>query len=478
VPVGHPNFGKAFRCTCQLDDLQSRQLDRLRRLSNMEQLKRLTFDSFLPDGYGLDERPRRSLRLAFERAFAFARKPQGWLLLRGSYGCGKTHLAAAIANECLSRGQPVLFVNVPDLLDHLRSTYGPSSEVSFDERFEEVRDAPVIILDDLGTQNATPWAQEKLYQILNHRYNAQLPTVVTTNQDLEDIEPRLRSRLLHVDFVAQVRILAPDFRGAGAVHPQQEVELSVLKFHHDQTFDSFNLRQERPLMVILRQNEQPVDVRDNLRRAFLQAQHYAAEQEPHITSGQVDNRGSDIEEIPAPNTIPSEPALRPNWLILTGAHGCGKTHLAAAIANELGAKGYQVVFIPVPDLLDYLRAAFDPQTHARYDKRFDEVRTAAFLVLDDLGTENASPWAREKLYQIINYRYVARLPTIITSAWSIQELEQRDPTLAARILDRARCTRFAILAPSYYEADDEEIAYTSGKSLPSKRKSSSYRRKY
>jgi DNA replication protein DnaC len=104
---------------------------------------------------------------------------------------------------------------VPDLLDYLRATYGPDSEVSFDERFDQVRDAPVLILDDLGTQNATSWAQEKLYQILNHRYNAQLPTVVTTNQDLEDIDPRLRSRRLHVEFVEQVKILAPDFRGMG-----------------------------------------------------------------------------------------------------------------------------------------------------------------------------------------------------------------------------------------------------------------------
>src|SRR4030042_1497164 len=206
VPIGHPNFGRAFRCSCQLADLESRQLDRLRRLSNMHHLERMTFVTFTPDGHGLNDRQRMSLRLAYERAAALAHKPQGWLLLRGGYGCGKTHLAASIANECLLRGQPVLLVNVPDLLDHLRATYGPDSEVRFDERFEEVRDAPVLILDDLGTQNATPWAQEKLYQILNHRYNAQLPTVVTTNQDLADIDPRLRSRLLHVEFVEQVKI--------------------------------------------------------------------------------------------------------------------------------------------------------------------------------------------------------------------------------------------------------------------------------
>jgi len=68
------------------------------------------------------------------------------------------------------------------------------------------------------------------------------------------------------------------------------------------------------------------------------------------------------------------------------------------------------------------------------------------LILDDLGTESATPWAREKLYQIFDYRYNARLPTIITTATPIEEL---DPRLAARMLDVSRCTIFAILVPPY-----------------------------
>ena len=421
VPVGHPNFGKAFRCTCQLDDLQSRQLDRLRRLSNMHYLERMTFDSFIPEGQGRTDKQRKSLRIAYEKAVAFARKPQGWLLLRGSYGCGKTHLAAAVANESLSRGQPVLFVNIPDLLDHLRATYGPSSEVSFDERFEEVRDAPVLILDDLGTQNATPWAQEKLYQILNHRYNAQLPTVVTTTQDLQDIDPRLRSRLLHIEFVEQIKISAPDFRGG--YDQEGQSELSSLQFHGDQTFETFDPRAD----------ELPVEDTDNLKRALMTAQQYAAEPR--------------------------------DWLVFTGTYGCGKTHLAASIANYRNDEGHPVLFVVVPDLLDHLRAAFNPQSPVSYDKRFDEVRTAPLLVLDDLGTESATAWAREKLYQIINHRYAARLPTVITTAWKIEEL---DPKVATRIDDATRCRVFAILAPSYRGGKRRDVA--------SKRKSPVHRR--
>jgi DNA replication protein DnaC len=436
VPVGHPNFGKAFRCSCQLAELESRQLDRLRRLSNMHHLERMTFVTFTPDGHGLNDRQRTSLRLAFERSAAFARKPQGWLLLRGGYGCGKTHLAASIANECLSRGQPVLLVNVPDLLDHLRSTFAPNSESSFDQRFEEVRNAPVLILDDLGTQNTTPWAQEKLYQIFNYRYNAQLPTVITTNQDLDDIDPRMRSRLLDVGFVEQVKILAPDFRGMGVDQAKPELSSFYLQLYEDKTFGTFRLREG---------DLDPEEI-DNLKGAFTLAREYT--RNPH------------------------------DWLVFMGTYGCGKTHLAAAIANELVTTGFPVMFVVVPDLLDHLKAAFGPQSPVRYDDRFDQVRTAPVLILDDLGTESATPWAREKLYQIFNHRYVTRAPTIITTAWAIEELDLK---IAARILDPTRCTTYAILAPPYYGgkfvSGRGKQTTDSGKPATSRRKSSSYQRR-
>jgi DNA replication protein DnaC len=142
----------------------------------------------------------------------FAERPEGWLVLTGDYGCGKTHLAASIANERASMGQPALLVVVPDLLDHLRATFSPTSQVRFDRRFEEVRNSPLLILDDLGTESASPWAQEKLFQLLNYRYNARLPTVITMAQRIEEVDPRLRTRMLDMKLCTVFAILAPSYR--------------------------------------------------------------------------------------------------------------------------------------------------------------------------------------------------------------------------------------------------------------------------
>lgn len=113
-------------------------------------------------------------------------------------------------------GQPSLFVVVPDLLDHLRATFNPHSTVTFDQRFEEVRRAPLLILDDLGTESATPWAREKLYQVFDYRYNARLPTVITTATHIEELDPRLATRMLDVSLCTPFAILVPAYRGGGA----------------------------------------------------------------------------------------------------------------------------------------------------------------------------------------------------------------------------------------------------------------------
>jgi DNA replication protein DnaC len=103
---------------------------------------------------------------------------------------------------------------VPDLLDHLRATFSPNSQTTFDRRFDEIRTAPLLVLDDLGTQSMTPWVREKLYQLFNYRYNAELPTVITIAADsLDELDARIRSRLLDIRLCRIIGITVPAYRG-------------------------------------------------------------------------------------------------------------------------------------------------------------------------------------------------------------------------------------------------------------------------
>ena len=408
LPVGHPDYGRPVPGRCKLDERRSRRRSHFRDVHKLEALARFTFETFNTDLSYLPPHKLGSLVRAYDAAHEFALKPDGWLLFTGTYGCGKTHLAAAIANHRIENDQSAVFVVVPDLLDHLRSTFGPSSEASYDDVFDEVRNTAVLVLDDLGVQVASPWTQEKMFQILNDRYNRQLPTVLTTNQRLEDLDQRLRSRLQDHDLVRNIPILATDYR-AGA-NPGQG-DLSTLSFHASHTFEAFDVQRRNA----------SVQVNANLRRVREAAEAFA-----FSPSG---------------------------WLILLGASGAGKTHLAAAISNTLRAGGLDdVMFVVVPDLLDYLRAAFNPQSPVPYDRRFDELKRTPMLVLDDLGTESATPWAKEKLFQLLNFRYTALLPTVITSSIAEDRLE---PWLRTRINDAIHCQVLTIETTSYRGSADQ-----------------------
>ena len=206
VPVGHPNFGRLIHCECRFSEQAERERETLRRLSNLDGFTRHTFEDFEPVP-GTEE--------AFDVARAFARDPDPehrWLYLRGGVGVGKTHLAVATALEIRERNGSVYFAVVPDLLDHLRATFDPARGVAYDDRFNQIRGAPLLVLDDLGTENTTPWAREKLYQIINHRYVERLLTIVTSNQSHDKIDERILSRLLDTHLTRDIHIDAADYR--------------------------------------------------------------------------------------------------------------------------------------------------------------------------------------------------------------------------------------------------------------------------
>lgn len=210
VPFGHPNFGKPIKCECTIahENVAKQQaLENMSGIIRYNRYEQASFQSFNKRAVGA--------KPAYNAALAYAHDPDGWLVLVGSYGCGKTHLAVSIAKVCLEQGRSVFVQTVPDLLDNLRTAFNPSAEESsFNDLFESMKTADVLVLDDYGAENSTPWAVEKLFQILNYRYNTSLSTVITTNNvGLEGIDQRIKSRLRDNSLVNVIEMTdAHDYR--------------------------------------------------------------------------------------------------------------------------------------------------------------------------------------------------------------------------------------------------------------------------
>jgi len=134
----------------------------------------------------------------------------------------------------------------------------------------------------------------------------------------------------------------------------------------------------------------------------------------------------------------------PKGLYLSGSFGSGKSYLISALLNELSNKGYRTVNVYYPLLLKRLKASFNEYN---YDEVLDEIMTSDILLLDDIGAENNSTWARDEvLGTILQYRMDNNLTTFFTSNFNTIELESflaetskgNDLIKARRIIERIK----------------------------------------
>ena len=94
----------------------------------------------------------------------------------------------------------------------MRQAFDPKSEINYEDRFDSVKKTPLLILDDLGKERSSQWAVEKLYQIIVYRHNAQLPTIITSMLEFEDILDPITSRVQDPAVSQIIKIRAPDYR--------------------------------------------------------------------------------------------------------------------------------------------------------------------------------------------------------------------------------------------------------------------------
>ena len=135
-------------------------------------------------------------------------KKQKGLYLYGNFGCGKTYLISAMLNELAKKNIQSVVIHWPEYLRILKSNFGYKDKSEFKESYERVKLVPILLIDDIGAENVTPWARDEiLCSILQYRMEEHLPTFFTSNLDLEALEHHLASSTTGVSQMKARRII-------------------------------------------------------------------------------------------------------------------------------------------------------------------------------------------------------------------------------------------------------------------------------
>lgn len=178
VPRGYPDFGRAVPCGCRKPNPAAALPERFQDVS---------FESF-----ELGRNP--EMTEAKEKCLVLARGDIESVFLLGPPGLGKTHLLAATVRWRCERDQGASFVECTEMLAHLQAAqFAEGRDV--ETEIDRLASADYLLaLDDLGAHNPTGWREEQLYRVLNRRWAARAPTIISSNSPVDEIDERIRSR--------------------------------------------------------------------------------------------------------------------------------------------------------------------------------------------------------------------------------------------------------------------------------------------
>lgn len=188
------------RCECFMNMVKKAAAEELNRssplrLTGFEEFSLNYYDNTTATVLGC------TAREAMEENYSFCKSyaenfhiPCASLLLHGKTGLGKTHLSLSIASVVLKKGYSVIYGSAPDLFRRIeKEQFGNKENVG--ATIETLQDADLLILDDIGAEFESKFYVSAFYNILNNRMNASLPTIVSTNLELPEIQERYGDRI-------------------------------------------------------------------------------------------------------------------------------------------------------------------------------------------------------------------------------------------------------------------------------------------
>lgn len=120
-------------------------------------------------------------------------------------------------------------------------------------------------------------------------------------------------------------------------------------------------------------------------------------------------------------------------LVIAGDLGTGKSHAACAACRHAHDSGLTVLFLPVVEMLDQLRPGGPPEA-------LDEFCDVDRLIIDDLGSEKPTDWTAERLYAVVNRRWLEERPTIVTTNLAATALRDAvGPRTYSRVVGSGAC---------------------------------------
>jgi DNA replication protein DnaC len=218
----HPDFGKAFPCTCMEPVIARQQLERTFGAAKVPpEYADASFASYraLPITITIEQ------AAAVDAVERWAGSGERSVLLWGPVGRGKTGLAVAAMRARIERDRcAALFATTIDLLDAIRGTYGEGSAVSEATVLDTVRAVPLLVLDDIGRERIQEgargdWVRERLFAIVNHRQINHLATIFTSNKDIAELADHLGDatawRIKQACWPNVVRMIGANLRDLG-----------------------------------------------------------------------------------------------------------------------------------------------------------------------------------------------------------------------------------------------------------------------